>query len=607
MKTNHDDQLACPDLQKSVGQRSKTSLRQFLLFSCAVAVVAAVSAFAADRLFESAAVADNGGKRIINKKPNILMIVTDQQYAHQPMPAEFALPAMDRIRARGVTFNNHYATTTVCTPSRSVIYTGQHTSHTRMFDNTNYAWIDDMKADPENLPTIGHMLRDLGYYTVLKGKWHLSEIPSKGSSKAMEPFGFSEYQDSGDQHGGPQEGFKKDPLTADAAVDWLLKRAPEVAAEKPWFMSVNFINPHDVMFYDTDGADTVQARSMFPIFSAPDIPLYRQKWQTTLPASFFDDLMGQPNAVRSYAHLSDIYYGPIPQERLDMWHNHINYYLNCHLDVDRHIGAVLDALEASGQADNTIIIFTSDHGEQGGAHQLRQKGSVAFQESVNVPLVIVDPHHPGGNRTNAVGSHLDLVPTILAFAGLPEAEQRKHYPFLKGHDLSGVVSDPASDGPRGSSDKPGKGSLMTYDMISTIDGEWFSRNAVKVFDHAAHEAGQEFHRGMDSFMGMLDEIGVPNLDKREVFRCVFDGRYKLVRYFGLGHYNLPASVQQLLADNDVALYDLQSDPEEMDNLANPANPKYDEKLLAAMNQKLNVLITEEIGEDKALFTPPKKD
>ena len=147
---------------------------------------------------------------------------------------------------------------------------------------------------------------------------------------------------------------------------------------------------------------------------------------------------------------------------------------------------------------------------------------------------------------------------------------------------------------------------LTYDMIATVDAEWFSRNATKVFDAAAAQAGQAFHRGMASFEGMLDEIGVPNLEKREVFRCVFDGRYKLVRYFGLGHYNLPTSVKQLLADNDVALYDLLLDPEEMDNLANPANPKYNEALLSAMNQKLNALIAEEIGEDKALFTPPKE-
>jgi len=122
------------------------------------------------------------------------------------------------------------------------------------------------------------------------------------------------------------------------------------------------------------------------------------------------------------------------------------------IDVDQHIGSVLDALDESGQAENTIIIFTSDHGEMGGAHHLRQKCSVAFKETVNVPLVIVDPHYPGGTRTNAVGSHLDLVPTVLAYAGLSEADRQQSYPFLKGHDLSGLVSDPESNGPRGSSE-----------------------------------------------------------------------------------------------------------------------------------------------------------
>jgi arylsulfatase len=293
-------------------------------------------------------------------------------------------------------------------------------------------------------------------------------------------------------------------------------------------------------------------------------------------------------------------------DRRDMWHNHVNYYLNCMLDVDRHIGAVLDALEGTGQADNTIIIFTADHGEMGGAHHLRQKGSVAYRETVNVPLVIADPRHPGGVRTDAVGSHLDLVPTILAYAGLPEAEVRQRYPSLKGHDLTGVVENPTSTVPRGSSGEPGKGCLLTYDMINSIDAEWLNRNAPRVIDFVAAQAGVEFQRGLESFVGMLDEIGMPNAEKRELFRCVFDGRYKLVRYFGLGHFNLPQSVKQLLADNDTALYDLLLDPEEMDNLANPTNPKYNEELLLTMNQKLNALIDVEIGEDNALFTPPEK-
>ena len=284
-----------------------------------------------------------------------------------------------------------------------------------------------------------------------------------------------------------------------------------------------------------------------------------------------------------------------------MWHNHVNYYLNCTSDVDRHIGTVLDALEESGQAENTVIIFTSDHGEMAGAHHLRQKGSVAFRETVNVPMVIVDPRQPGGVRTEAVGSHLDLAPTTLAYAGLSEADRKERYPFLTGHDLSGVVADPASDGPRGSSKNPGKGALYTYDMIATIDAQWLMSNAPLLMDVPAAEAGLEFHRGTKEFLAILDKVGAPDLDKREVFRGIFDGRYKLIRYFGLGHYHLPQSVDELLANNDVALYDLQNDPEEMNNLANRDNPDFDEELLATMNAKLNALITAEIGEDQVLI------
>jgi arylsulfatase A-like enzyme len=537
----------------------------------------------------------------MSHKPNILIIVTDQEYAHQALPAGVTLPNRDRLRASGVTFNNHQCTTTVCTPSRSVLWTGQHTPSTHMIDNTNLAWIEDMRADPETLPTIGHMLRDQGYYTAYKGKWHLSEFAEGDTKEAMEPFGFSDFQEGGDIYGAPLDGLNKDPMTAAEAESWLKDRAPEIAPTQPWFLAVNFVNPHDIMYFDTDDEEMVQVRGMFPIFGAPDTPLYRQQWPTTLPASFFDDLAGQPQAVRNYKAFSDGAYGRIPIERRDMWHNHLNYYINCMIDVDRHIGAVLDALEQSDQSEDTVIIFTSDHGEMAGAHHLRQKGSIAFRETVNVPLVIVDPRQTGGTRTDAVGSHLDLVPTLLAYAGLSEEEQQGHYPFLKGHDLSGVVADPASTGPRGSADKPGNGALLTYDMIMTIDTQWLLGNAPMLMDVAAAEAGLEFHRGTEAFLAILDQIGTPDLDKRELFRGIFDGRYKLVRYFGLGNYHLPKSVEELLANNDVALYDLRIDPEEMNNLADPDNSNYSEELLATMNAKLNDLISTEIGEDKALF------
>jgi hypothetical protein len=93
------------------------------------------------------------------------------------------------------------------------------------------------------------------------------------------------------------------------------------------------------------------------------------------------------------------------------------------------------------------------------------------------------------------------------------------------------------------------------------------------------------------------------MENREVFRGIFDGRYKLVRYFGLAHYNQPDSVAELLSNNDAALYDLHMDPEEMNNLANPEDPGYDRELLATMNAKLNALIEAKIGVDEQIFKP----
>ena len=123
-------------------------------------------------------------------------------------------------------------------------------------------------------------------------------------------------------------------------------------------------------------------------------------------------------------------------------------------------------------------------------------------------------------------------------------------------------------------------------------------------DVAAAQAGLEFHRGTEAFQKMLDTIGAPDPEKREVYRGIFDGRYKLIRYFGLAHYHMPGSVNELLANNDVALYDTRNDPHETNNLANPDNPDYDENILAEVNAKLNALIAGEIGEDKTLIELP---
>ena len=140
---------------------------------------------------------DNPANKITPKpnadgKYNIIFITTDQEAYMEHYPAGSDYAARERLRELGTTFEKHYACANVSTSSRSVIYTGRHITETCMLDNTNYAFVNDMSRD---LPTVGDMLRDAGYYTAFKGKWHISE-----DTESLEEYGFSDWTE-GDMHG----------------------------------------------------------------------------------------------------------------------------------------------------------------------------------------------------------------------------------------------------------------------------------------------------------------------------------------------------------------------------------------------------------------------
>src|SRR5262245_16401862 len=155
--------------------KADISRRDALKTIAAGAVVAseATSVFAA-----AAAPASATTPRVDSSKHggpyNILFILTDQERFFRPgeLPRDYRLPAHERLAKRGIFFENHQINSCVCTPSRSVLYTGRHIQQTKMFDNTNFPWISSMSTD---IPTIGHMLRAAGYYTAYKGKWHLTK------------------------------------------------------------------------------------------------------------------------------------------------------------------------------------------------------------------------------------------------------------------------------------------------------------------------------------------------------------------------------------------------------------------------------------------------
>ena len=292
--------------------------------------------------------------------------------------------------------------------------------------------------------------------------------------------------------------------------------------------------------------------------------------------------------------------GQIPNDRIDLWHNHINYYLNCLQDVDRELNKLLDALEESGEADNTIILYTSDHGELAGAHRLTQKGGVLFRELVNVPLIIAHPDGAKGATTQAVGSMVDLIPTMLGWAGCEDFSAE--YPDLIGADLMQVLINPNIPGPRGNPDVPGRGALYTFDNLITYDREWFVANIPNLLEIDGNGVRL---KSADQFLRNFDDIfanfGKPDTSRKHMIRGMFDGRYKLIRYFAIDDYHQPETVELLLSKNEVALYDLVHDPHEMVNLANVDHPDYDETLLASMNDKLNRLIKIEIGNDKSPY------
>ena len=535
---------------------------------------------------------------------NILFILTDQERFFRPgeLPRDYRLPAHERLAKKGIVFENHQINSCVCTPSRSVLYTGRHIQQTRMFDNTNFPWISSMATD---IPTIGHMLRAAGYYTAYKGKWHLTKefetvnsltSPERFFTKEMEAYGFSDYFGVGDIIAHTRGGYLHDGIISAMGVSWLRGRGMELAAQgKPWFLAVNLVNPHDIMFLDTDRpGEKVQARNMLGhIEPVQKDPLYGRQWAFELPRTYPQplDAPGRPAAHADYLRSHDGLVGHIPNEDW-RWRKRHNYYLNCLRDVDRSIVALLDELDALGLASNTIVVMTADHGDLDGAHRLHAKGATMYREQNQVPLIVAHPAYAGGKRCRAVTSHLDIAPTLLNLTHASAEKKAAIAKDLPGKDFSPLLAAPEKASHTAIRD----GSLYCYNMFAYIDGEFMERVVAMLQQPDGKAKVQAAAKE-----GTLR----PDLTKRGAIRGVYDGRYRFARYFSPRQHNRPPSVEALLKLNDVELYDVERDPLERNNLAIEA-AKHRE-LLEAMNAKLNALIDHEVGEDVGQMLPGNVD
>lgn len=527
------------------------------------------------------------------KKRNVIFILCDQRMYQSLNAKGFKEPALERLAERGVTFENHYIGSAVSTPSRGVIFTGRAPQRTGIQDEMMFGWTPSMSTDEL---TMGTAMKELGYETAYFGKFELdTDIvfpkPGVNYSDSLKKYGFDFWQPYGDVTGEPDQGYQVDGLVGADGISWLRTNAQNFRENgKNWFLVVSFINPHDIFFADVNPPGESVQKFLNPALSArvPDNAEFQKQWEFPLWDTLDQPIRapGRPSTHwEFYKGIVDVM-GDIPTDRRDMWHTYNNYYLNLLKDNDRNIGQLLDALDNLDLWKDTVVVFTSDHGELAGSHGgLRNKGPLSYEQNVHVPMIVVHPDVKGGQSTQALTSHIDLIPTFVSMTGAPKDDVAKVNKNFPGRDFSPVLVDPES----AQVDAVRPGVLFNYVGLSSVDADFFKSVFVKMENGGFAMKPSDFAKDH------------PDLSKRGFLAMAFDGRYKFGRYYAPNNFNTPETLEEILAWNDVELFDLKADPEEKNNLA--INPEQNKNLILRMNTLLNELIAREVGVNDGSFLP----
>lgn len=530
---------------------------------------------------------------------NVLLIVTDQERARHLIPAGVPLPERDRLMEQSTVFRGAHAATNLCSMSRANLYTGLHAQNNGVFENVPLPGAGQLRRD---VSTLGQLFQDAGYATGYFGKWHMTAInehvpPGREFMHALlRGYGFEESAQDGERDG-TQGGHRYDAGTADGAIEFIFRHRDR---DRPWLAAVNFVNPHDIMFFQTD-EHQLKTRIMdfpHPLRVAPSDPLYAEDLGIDLPANFGPaTLAGKPNAQREYQKVMELALGEIPFDRRDLWRTYQNYYWNCLRDVDRQLGRVLDGLEASGQLGDTLVLYTADHGEMAGVHGLREKSGVPYREVSNVPLWIRHPDIAGGATSESLTSMIDVVPTLLSGAGIDIETVRDRHPELKGVDLIPELGRSTSVG-------AGERTALLFQWTSLVH---LSADLARFFA-AIRLAKSPEERAK------VAASGPPDLTPfKGHMRGIFDGRWKFARYFSPRQHHRPMTFDELVRHNDLELYDTALDPCETTNLASepttlasePSNARRER--IETLNRALNDLIDREIGVDDGSYLPGARE
>ena len=380
------------------------------------------------------------------KKPNILILMVDEEryptvYEDKALK-EWSLKhlkAQNFLRTHGFEFKNHYAASTACEPSRTSLYTGQYPSLHGVSQTAGAAKQDfdsDMYfLDYNTVPTFGDYLRISGYTNFWKGKWHASQAdiiepgpghtsyPSYTQKGVPNPVAEERYLNANklNNYGfdgwiGP-EPFGRSPLNSGAssknkingrdiifaneAIELIKSLDNKCEDDMPWCIVTSFVNPHDITLY----GEVSRLSGNYDFSIDPSVPKIPKA-----PTSE-EDLSTKPRCQESYKQV----YQKAFQPSIDSQEYRQLYY-SLQLKADKEMGRVIDALLDSSFYEDTIIIFTSDHGDMLGAHGgLFQKWYQAYEESIHVPLIFHNPKlFKKYNSTEIITSHIDILPTILS-------------------------------------------------------------------------------------------------------------------------------------------------------------------------------------------------
>ncbi len=382
------------------------------------------------------------------QQPNLLYIFTDEQrldtlacYGNR----KIQMPNLNRLAEQSVVFSEPYCCQPVCTPSRGSMMSGLY-PHTHGAYNNNIA----IPADVPCMPELLSPERRANYRTAYMGKWHLGD-------EVFRQHGFDEWISIDDGYRGhyskardrsicsdyfhylTDAGFRSPAPNSNGYSRDFACSLPEIYSKpyflgsevsrfirnnngNPWMLAVNFLEPHAPFHSCRNGQ-----------YAPEDVDL---------PDNFHAiPNEGQPQSLRTaYDRIKNKPCGGRMLETEYDWRVTIARYWGLNSLVDTHVGRMLTTLEQTGQMDNTIIVFTSDHGEMMGSHQLLYKGNM-YKESTQVPLLIHLPGQTKQGRIDGPVSQIDLLPTLLDLMGEDPAEKNLH-----GTSLASLCRDSATKG-----------------------------------------------------------------------------------------------------------------------------------------------------------------